>query len=128
MKVVLAAGVPETEFSQTFVQGMANRMSLSFLKYGAVADAYPEKVNALESMQVRLAKYAATGNTEFLEDAANFLMIEFMHPRHPEAYFAGTDSKDSPGRVWNTGHVGQDANTHATERGRQGKLYQRDGD
>jgi len=47
----------------------------------------------------RMRKYAETGNTEWLIDAANFAMIEFMHPRHPHAHFTGTDDDASPGRT-----------------------------
>lgn len=74
-------------------------MQVSFHKYGPVANAYPHKVNALESLHKRLEKYAETGNTEFLIDAANFAMIEFMFPAHPNAHFRATDSHESPGRA-----------------------------
>ena len=87
-----------TEFSEEFVQLMRNRMVVSYHKYGAVADAYPAKVDALASLEMRLELYRETGNTEWLVDAANFLMIEHMLPRHPQAHFAGTDSAASPGR------------------------------
>ncbi|AMX93649.1 MULTISPECIES: hypothetical protein [Mesorhizobium] len=87
-----------TEFSDPFVQGMKDRMVVSFYKYGLVSEAYPHKVNAITSLTDRLRKYAETGNTEFLIDAANFAMIEFMHPSHPSAFFEGTDSDQSPGR------------------------------
>jgi hypothetical protein len=87
-----------TEFSDKFIQFMKNRMIVSFYKYGKVADAYPHKVDAIGSMQERMRRYAETGNTEWLVDAANFLMIEFMHPRHPTAHFQGTDDDASPGR------------------------------
>jgi hypothetical protein len=56
-------------------------------------------VNALESLQKRIDKYIETGNTEFLMDAANFAMIEFMFPSHPSAHFRPTDSNESPGRA-----------------------------
>lgn len=39
------------------------------------------------------------GNAEYLVDAANMLMIEFMHPAHPKAHYTATDSAGSPGRV-----------------------------
>jgi hypothetical protein len=112
MEIKTSPAVPETEFSREFVQGMADRMGVSYCKYGAVADAYPRKVNARESLQARLDKYWRTGNTEWLMDVANFAMIEFMHPSHPEAHYRPTDSKESPGRVWN-GEVNpiQDRNT-----------------
>lgn len=95
-----------TETSLAFMDGMKDRMLVSFHKYGPVAEAYPHKVDAITSLTDRLRKYAATGNTEFLIDAANFAMIEFMHPRHPEAHFRPTDSDESPGRrVLKTGTV-----------------------
>jgi hypothetical protein len=90
---------PASEFCEPFVEGMRERMTISYFKYGLVADAYPLKVDALESLQMRLEKYVETGNKEFLMDAANFAMIEFMHPKHPKAYFEATDSNQSPGRV-----------------------------
>jgi len=34
-----------------------------------------------------------------LADVANFAMIEFMYPQHPNAYFKPTDSNESPGLV-----------------------------
>lgn len=96
-------GMPVTERSTRFIQGMVSRMGVSYHKYGRVADAYPKKINALESMQARLDKYKEDGNTEWLMDAANFLMIEFMHPAHRSAHFDPQDSDTSPGRVGHNG-------------------------
>lgn len=79
---------------------MVDRMSVSFHKYGPVAEAYPGKVNAVDSLVKRLDRYRETGNTEWLMDVANFAMIEFMHPAHPKAHYRATDSRESPGRVW----------------------------
>ena len=110
------AGVaPRTssEVDETFIQGMRDRMEFSLNKYGPVRDAYPHKVNAIKSMLLRLEKYNADGNTEHLIDAANYCMIEFMCPAHPEAHFAPTDAKDSPGRKWHSGG-------RATQRGNKG--------
>lgn len=88
----------ETEFSEQFVQGMKNRMVISYYKYGLLANAYPRKIDAIGSLMERLRKYAADGNTEWLIDVANFAMIEFLYPRHPKAHFEGTDDDASPGR------------------------------
>jgi len=41
--------------------------------------------------------FAATGNTEYLCDAANYLMFEFMYPQIIGAYFKATDSGESAG-------------------------------
>lgn len=95
-----------TEFSDEFVTGMRDRMVVSYFKYGAVKDAYPHKVDAVGSLMARLKLYAngdatkgiAPGNREYLMDAANFAMIEYMLPRHPNAHFKGTDDDGSPGR------------------------------
>lgn len=92
--------VPDTEFDLTFMQGMYDRMAASYAKYGAVAEAYPSRVDAIESLKIRLRKYEDTGNTEWLMDVANFAMIEFMRPRHKDAHFRATDSRESPGRKW----------------------------
>jgi hypothetical protein len=97
----LAIGVPESEFDVEFVQMMANRMSVSFFKYGKVADA-KGKVDEIASLEKRLQKYRETGNAEWLVDVANFAMIEFMHKRES---FRATDSHESPGLVYNSGEV-----------------------
>lgn len=88
-----------TEFDEKFIEYMRNRMIFSFHKYGPLADAYPAKVDAIASLEKRLAKYKETGNAEWLVDVCNFAMIEFMRPRHPNAHFEATDSHASPGRI-----------------------------
>lgn len=100
MAEIKLESAPSSEFSLLFVQGMADRMAMSYYKYGKVAEAYPRKVDAVASLKLRLEKYEQTGNTEFLMDVANFAMIEFMHPRHDNAFFKPTDSGESPGRKW----------------------------
>lgn len=102
-EVKLKAACPSTEYSLQFLQGMVDRMAVSFHKYGAVKDGFPYPVNALESLQMRLEKYAETGNTEWLMDVANFAMIEFMRPRTLIAHFVATDSDASPGRDTSSG-------------------------
>ncbi len=92
-------------FSQVFVDAMKARMVHGYLKYGPLEVGFPSRVNALESMQQRLKKYEATGNTEWLVDAANYLMIEFMKPQHPNAHFRATESTESPGYVTNSFEV-----------------------
>lgn len=89
----------ESEVSQPFLQGMADRMAASKFKYGPVALS-KGKVDPIKSLKVRLDNYERTGNAEWLMDVGNFAMIEFMHPSHPDAYFRATDSRESPGRVW----------------------------
>lgn len=90
---------PESEISVDFLQGMVDRMMVSFHKYGAVAEA--TEIDNMSSAWQRQAKYHQTGNTEWLMDAANFLMMEFM--ANPDAFHA-TDSESEPvGRIKVTG-------------------------
>lgn len=137
MEIKWPNGVPSSEFSQSFTQGMADRMAVSYCKYGAVAEAYPARVDALASLRQRLQRYEHDGNTEWLMDVANFAMIEFLHPRHDRAHFRATDSSESPGRMAVDGRaIGAEANTTARENVRRGGsrlttsggFYQRDGD
>lgn len=90
--------LPPTEFSPEFVEGMKNRMAVSYAKYGPVAAGFPAKVDAIQCLRERLDKYVETGNSEWLMDVSNFAMIEHMHPAHPKAHFRSTDSDESPGR------------------------------
>lgn len=98
-ELVVRTYAPESEVSEEFLQAMAARMDVSFHKYGAVKDAYPHTLDAVGSLLDRIKQYQETGNTEWLVDAGNFAMIEFMHPGHPKAHFRATDSDESPGRV-----------------------------
>jgi len=110
--VKLAPGVPETEFSFRFVQGMANRMSVSYFKYGACPDAYPDKVDAVASLEARLRLYKEggtardgsvipPGNPAYLVDVGNFAMIEYRYPRHAgrETFDHADSDVNSPGRA-----------------------------
>jgi len=87
------------EVSYEFLQGMADRMSVSFYKYGAVKDS--NGLDPIKNLEERLRLYKETGNTEWLMDVGNFAMIEFMKPQHKDAHYRPTDSKESPGR-WDT--------------------------
>lgn len=106
--VPLKTACPPSEYSAAFLQGMLNRMAVSGFKYGPVADAYPGKVDALASLAQRIEKYLETHNTEFLIDAANFAMIEFMRPQFEDAFFAATDSDQSPGLITREGFTRED--------------------
>jgi DNA/RNA-binding domain of Phe-tRNA-synthetase-like protein len=90
--------VLQTEFSEEFIDKMKNRMITSYYKYGKVADNYgKQKRDAIKNLEKRIRKYQETGNTEWLIDAANFTMIEFMYPQHENAHFKATNSEESPG-------------------------------
>jgi hypothetical protein len=88
------------EYSDEFDKLRQNRVELSFFKYGSAADNFGEGlVNALATHDMCIRKYLATGNTEYLTDAANYLMFEFMYPSVTGAYFKATDSSGSAGVI-----------------------------
>jgi len=109
-KIELRVAGPMSEISPEFLQGMVNRMMVSLHKYGEVADAYPDRVDATGCMAQRLAEYHKTGNTEHLIDLANYAMIEFMLPARPDAHFSPTDSDGSPGRISSSGEITHNPN------------------
>lgn len=98
----IQGGNPQTQYSIPFIQGMVNRMLTSFHKYGHIADA-KHHVDFLASASQRVRKYQQTGNTEYLMDAANYMMAEFMHPSHEKAHY-DAESR-SPGRTLHSGRI-----------------------
>lgn len=84
----------EQEYSEKFDAIRKKQMVVSYFKYGAVKHNHHEHkcMDTIGSLELRLAKYKETGNTEFLADVANFAMMEFMYPKHPNAHFEPTDS------------------------------------
>lgn len=88
------------EYSEHFDELRKNRFEVRYHKYGTARKNFRTgNVQALTSMERCIEKYNSTGNTEYLVDAANYLMFEFMYPQHPKAHFKATDSKDSAGIV-----------------------------
>lgn len=88
------------EYSDRFDELRQNRVELSFYKYGSAKDNFGMQLTyAIENHDLCMKKYKETGNTEYLCDAANYLMFEFMCPQHPDAHFRATDSSESAGIV-----------------------------
>ena len=88
------------EYSEEFDRLRKNRVEQSFYKYGPARKNYKNgNINALASMERCLIKYNETGNREYLVDAGNYLMFEFMFPQHPKAHFRQTPSEESAGIV-----------------------------
>lgn len=88
------------EYSDEFDRLRQNRVNVSFYKYGSAKNNFGDGlVDAIGSMQRCVNKYKETGNTEYLCDAANYLMFEYMYPQRNGAYFKATDSGESAGIV-----------------------------
>ena len=90
----------KSEYSKKFDEIRKASMVQSFFKYGPARKNYINgNCNALASMENCIKKYQDTGNTEYLTDAANYLMLEFMYPQHEKAHYKRTGSDDSAGLV-----------------------------
>ena len=88
------------DYSERFDELRKNRIQLSSLKYGKASKNFKTgNVDALATMQLCVEKYKSTKNTEYLVDAANYIMFEFMFPQIPGAFFKATDSGESAGVV-----------------------------
>ena len=88
------------EYSQEFDRLRRNRMEMSYYKYGPVRKNYATgNIQAIPTLKKCLEKYEETGNTEYLVDAANYAMLEFMYPQHPQGHFRSTGSEESAGIV-----------------------------
>lgn len=86
------------EYSEEFDRLRKNRVEVSYHKYGSAKDNFGQHlVNAIESHDLCIKKYQETGNTEYLLDAANYLMFEYMYPNRRDAYFKATNSSESAG-------------------------------
>ena len=90
----------DEEYSERFDELRKNRVKTSYYKYGSVKINFGEQlVEAIPTAEVCIEKYRQTGNTEYLCDAANYLMFEFMYPQKEGAFFRATDSNESAGIV-----------------------------
>ena len=79
------------EYSEAFDELRKNRVKTSFYKYGSAKENFGKGyVDALGSLE---------GNTEYLLDAGNYAMFEYMYPQHEKAHFRATDSSESAGIV-----------------------------
>jgi len=89
----------KTEWSEEFDELAKNRSVTSYFKYGPIAVNFGQKLaSATKSVALCLTKYEETGNTEYLVDARNYLMFEFIYPQHKNAHFRATESSESAGR------------------------------
>lgn len=86
------------EYSEHFDELRKNRVKTSYHKYGSAKVNFGEKlVDSIPTAEICIEKYRQTGNTEYLCDAANYLMFEFMYPQRTGAFFRATDSSESAG-------------------------------
>jgi hypothetical protein len=90
--------VEDKEYSHKADELRLNRVKTSFYKYGPAKINFGDRlVNTLESHDLCIEKYKKTKNTEYLLDAMNYLMFEYMYPQEDGAFFEATNSGESAG-------------------------------
>ena len=88
------------EYSEEFDKLRKNRVEMSFYKYGPARKNFGAgNVQAIPTMELCVKKYQETGNREYLLDASNYIMFEYMFPQHAKAHFRATSSEESVGIV-----------------------------
>lgn len=99
-QVRLMNEVLSVQFSEDFIQKMKARVFVGFYRYGQSKQyAETNKYDIIETIKARLRLYQDTGNKEHLVDAANFIMIEYMYPQHPNAHFESVEEEDPTKRA-----------------------------
>jgi hypothetical protein len=90
--------VPKDQIDIKFIQGMIDRMAFGYFNYGPMRR-YEVKSHSLKNVKIRLKHYEKTKNTEFLMDAANYCMMEFVVTSIKGTFFEPTNKKQSPGAI-----------------------------
>lgn len=87
------------EYSDEVDTMRKNRVQVSFFKYGPARINFGEGlVKAKNSAEMCIKKYEKTKNREYLLDAMNYLMFEFMYQSIEGTFFKATDSSESAGK------------------------------
>ena len=69
----------KSEWSPEFEKYMRNRLIMGAFRYGKMADQELGKYNLPLDAKKRIDKYLKTKNLEHLVDAANILLLQFVH-------------------------------------------------
>lgn len=88
-----------TEWSPEFERLMRNRLILGAYRYGRLNSTGKPQYNRIESVRKRLLLYENTGNTEYLVDCADLLLLEFEEGVHPNRHFKAIDDAEHVSRA-----------------------------
>jgi hypothetical protein len=83
----------ETQTSETFITYMRNRLCMGALRYGDIPEQRKKgsKYDVLSPITNKVELYEKTGNTEYLVDAANYLLLVFELDKHPNKHWEALD-------------------------------------
>lgn len=87
-----------TEYSEKADEIRKKLVETSFYKYGSARNNFIRGyVDAIKTHELCIKKYQETRNTEYLLDAMNYLMFEYMYPQLKGAYYKPTNETESAG-------------------------------
>ncbi len=81
----------KTEWNPRFIELMQNRLIMGSFRYYLFRDPRKWTSDLPAGLRKKLAAYEETGNTENLVDIANYALLEFSRPSHPNAHFHADD-------------------------------------
>jgi hypothetical protein len=84
----------QSEWSPEFEGLMRNRLLMGALRYGTMVEKRQKqatKWDLLGALRSKLEGYERTGNTEYLVDGANYLLLAFELDDHPTKHFRALD-------------------------------------
>lgn len=104
-RLLFAAGIHEppkshltiqdlySNWDDVFEELMRNRLAMGTLRYGMIKTQKAKgcPFDVMGAIRPKLEAYHKTGNTEYLVDAANYLMLVFSIDPHPNKHFSALD-------------------------------------
>lgn len=88
----------KTEYDKQLDEIRKNMVLQSFYKYGPAKHNFGEHlVDPIDTCERCVKKYLGSHNKEYLADAMNYLMFEWMYPGFDDAFYKQTDSDESAG-------------------------------
>ena len=86
--------VDETNLIKEIYRLALNRFYIGSYRYGTFKEKVYPRYFGIHACNKKIEAYKRTGNLEFIIDAINCLVIEFIYPGHKDAYFKAEDDKE----------------------------------
>ena len=81
----------QTEWSTAFEQHMRNRLLMGAFRYRMFCEPENWRYDFVLGIAKKVRLYQESGNTEHLVDVANYALLEFVQPKHPDAHWRAED-------------------------------------
>lgn len=81
-----------SEWSPKFERLMRNRLIVGAIRYGRLGANGKPDYDRCEMVRDRIRRYEETGNLEFLVDAANGCLLEFVEGKHPNRHLQSDET------------------------------------